>query len=469
LQVSHSVGLTAVDKLDARTSVRAQVALFALLAAYFLIWPLWRLPFPIEIAPNEAWNAYHADAAASGGTLYPSPDTLIVNNYPPLSFYVLGYLGKIFGDPLYVGRALSLIATLVLGGLIARVVRQLGAGGAAAAIAGLWFIAIMARSFGHYVGMNDPQLAGELMMVAALSWFVARDQAGKSAELPILLMVLAGFWKHNIIAVPATALIWLWLRDGRRALRPTLIGFGAALIGLVICVAIYGDVFLVNLLTPRAYRLTRALDALGRAQWVAPALVIWALWAWSERTIWQARFTALYIGVATAAYLIQWTGEDILDNAQFDLVIAVAIGLGVTFDRVAATPFARRFGVNAARAVIVLVLVARLLATLRIESAMILLDPAYRAEFSTNAQAARADAARVAAIPGPVACTIKLVCRMAGKPFVYDDFRVDMLIETGAAHGLNAQQIIQSHGITFVRNDPRASITSLYRAIAGKP
>jgi len=35
-----------------------------------------------------------------------------------------------------------------------------------------------------------------------------------------------------------------------------------------------------------------------------------------------ARFTGLYVGIACASYLAQWTGEDNLDNAQFDLVIA---------------------------------------------------------------------------------------------------------------------------------------------------
>jgi len=207
--------------LVARFDTRAQIALLALLALYFLIWPVWRAQFPLEIAPNEGWNAYHADAAVGGGALYPSPDTLIVNNYPPLSFYALGWLGKLFGDPLYVGRALSLIATLGLGLMIARVVRQLGAGRAGAAVAGLWFVATMARCYNRFVGMNDPQLAGELIMLLALSWFLARDKAGRSADLPILLMALAGFWKHNIIAVPATVLAWLWLRDGcGRCVRP---------------------------------------------------------------------------------------------------------------------------------------------------------------------------------------------------------------------------------------------------------
>ncbi len=455
--------------LLARFDTRAQIALLALLALYFLVWPAWRVPFPIEIAQNEGWNAYHADAAVGGGTLYPSPDTLIVNNYPPLSFYALGYLGKLFGDPLYVGRVLSLLATIGLGALIARVVHQLGGSGASAAIAGIWFIATMARSYNRFVGMNDPQLAGHFVMAAALSWFLARQKGDKSAEPPILLMVLAGFWKHNIIAVPATALAWLWLADWRRAWRPTLVGAIAAAIGLAICVAVYGDVFLANLLTPRPWRLMRAVIGIGRTQWILPALVIWAIWAWSERKTFAARFTGLYIGIAFAAFLAQWTGEDILDNAQFDLVIATAIGLGMAFDRAGASAFAHRFGVAAARMTIVLVVAVRLVATLRIEPFLVLFDPTYRAEFYANAAAARADAQRVAAIPGPVACDYKIICRMAGKPFVYDDFRVDMLILSGTAHGLDAERLVRQHGITYFHNDPRDGIETLQRTLFGSP
>jgi hypothetical protein len=455
--------------LRARFDTRAQIALLAILALYFLVWPVWRIPFPIEIAQNEGWNAYHADAAVGGGTLYPSPDTLIVNNYPPLSFYALGWLGKLLGDPLYVGRVLSLLATIGLGALIARVVRQLGGGGAGAAIAGVWFVATMARSYSRFVGMNDPQLAGHFIMVAALSWFLARQRAGNTTAPPILLMVLAGFWKHNIIAVPATVLSWLWLTDWRRAWRPTLVGAATAVIGLAICVAVYGDVFIANLLTPRPWRLMRAVVGIGRSQWILPALVIWAIWAWSERRTYAARFTGLYIGIAFAAFLAQWTGEDILDNAQFDLVIATAVGLGMAFDRAGAGAFGRRFGAHAARVTIVLVLALRLVATLRIEPFLILFDPGYRAEFHAHAAAARADAARVAAIPGPVACDHKIICRMAGKPFVYDDFRADMLILSGAAHGLDAHGLVHAHGITYFQNDPRDGIESLQRALFGKP
>jgi hypothetical protein len=43
------------------------------------------------------------------------------------------------------------------------------------------------------------------------------------------------------------------------------------------------------------------------------------------------------------------------------------------------------------------------------------------------------------------------------------------LIASGAAHGLDEQAIIREHGLTFVHNDPRAEITSLYRVLAGRP
>ena len=150
-------------------------------------------------------------------------------------------------------------------------------------------------------------------------------------------------------------------------------------------------------------------------------------------------------------------------------MIASAVGIGVAFDRAAATPFAQRFGVAAARAAVVLILVLRLVATVRIEPFLILFDPAYRAEFHAHAQAARDEAARIAAIPGPIACDLKVICRMAGKPFVYDDFRVDMLIMTGAAKGLDDKGLMRQHGLTYFQNDPRSGIESLHRVLMGKP
>ncbi len=444
-----------------------QIAALAVFAAYFMVWPAWRSGFPMEIDENEGWNAYHADAAMGTAPLYPSPDTLILNNYPPLSFYVVGGLAKVLGDALYVGRALSLLAVVGLGGLIAAMIRQLGGGMAGAAVGGLWFIALMASSFSGYVGMNDPQLVGQALMMGALLSFAVRESHGKSLVPPILAMAAAGFYKHNIVAVPVTALGWLALKDWRRAVVPVAIAAGAVALGLAICVAIYGHAFLANLLTDRVYRPMRSINMLGRLQFILPALVVWGIWVAAEPRSHAARFTMLFVAVAFSSFLMQSSSDGVDDNAQFDMVIATAIGLGVAFDRAGKTAFGRRHGETAVRTATVLVVAARLLASLRIESALVLVDPNYRAEYFANARVVRNDAARVAEIAGPVACHFRVVCRLAGKPFSYEGFRTNMLVANGKSGGLDAEGLISAHHLTRFHGDPRDSIVELNRSLDG--
>jgi hypothetical protein len=446
---------------------RAQIAILAALALYFLVWPLWRIGFPIEIDRNEGWNAYWADAAFPHATpLYPAVDTLLVNNYPPLSFYAVGLIAQVSGiDAVYVGRALSLLAVLGLGVLIAATIRQLGGGRAGAAVGGLWFVATMARSYSAYVGMNDPQLAGHFLMTGALVWFLAREARGRSVAAPVLAMAAAGFYKHNIVAVPVTALMWLALKDWRRAVLPAAIGAGAAAAGLALCAAVYGDAFLANLLTARGYHLMRAVTGIGRLQWIAPALVLWGIWVAAEPASRAARFTMLFVAIGFAAFFAQATGDGIGDNSHFDLVIATAVGLGMAFDRAGKTTFGRRYGETAARAVIVLAVAVRLLATARIEPALVLFDPGYRDQYFVNAQVVRDEAARIAQIPGPVACAGLMMCRLAGKPFSYDAFRAEMLVAAGASGGLDLAGLKRAHGLTEVDVDPRTGIGWLFRKI----
>src|SRR4051812_11515738 len=205
----------------------------AVLAALFLVWPVWRAFFPMEIWGNEGWNAYHADAAMRGAAeLYPPNDGLVANNYPPLSYYVMGWLGRLFGDPLYVGRAISILSTLAIGAAAAAVVRQFGGSRAGALIAGFWLVATLARFFEFYVGMNEPQLFGLAVLSAGFAWFWQRRRQGRAVEPAVLVMVLAGFIKHNFIALPLVALLWLSLEDWRLGLRATLVGAAASALGL---------------------------------------------------------------------------------------------------------------------------------------------------------------------------------------------------------------------------------------------
>lgn len=433
------------------------------LACLFLVWPVWRAFFPMEIWGNEGWNAYHADAAIRGAQLYPPNDGLVANNYPPLSYFLLGWLGRVFGDPLYVGRAVSILSTLGIGAVATAIVRQLGGTRAACLIAGFWYVATMARFFEFYVGMNEPQLLGFVVMASGLLWFLKRHADGRAVEPAILVMVLAGFIKHNFITVPLVALIWLTLDNWRLGLRAAIVGGAAAALGLAICAWLFAPYFMADMLMPRTYYLPRAFSSLGRMQFILPAMVLWAVWAWSERRSTPARFTALMIGIALPLYMIQKTGAGVDENAQFELIFAMALGIGLAYDGLQRDPWRTGWSAQTIGMMVLGVLIVRLLLSTRLEFAYVLFSPQYRALAAEYAAVTRAEATRTAAIPDPVACQNLVVCRMAGKPFVYDHFWITMLVETGKMTWRDVETVTRRKGIVRDDTDRRANIMSLWR------
>jgi hypothetical protein len=114
-------------------------------------------------------------------------------------------------------------------------------------------------------------------------------------------------------------------------------------------------------------------------------------------------------------------------------------------------------------AIVLGVLILRLLVSSRLEFAYVLFSPQYRALAAENAAVTRAEAARIAAIPGPVACSNLVVCRIAGKPFVYDQFWVTELVETGRMTWAQVDQFARRKAIVKDTIDPRANITALWR------
>ena len=173
------------------------------IATWSFAWTVYRAFLNVEIEPNEGWNAYFADAAMGKMPLYPSADQLITNNYPPLSFYIVGLVGRFIGDPVLAGRLLSLVAVVAIATAIALSVRRLGGSGVAARISGAFFVATMSRFFMPYVGMNEPQLLAEAIMAFGFLWFLIARSNDRGYVGPVLVMALAGFVKHNIIAMPA--------------------------------------------------------------------------------------------------------------------------------------------------------------------------------------------------------------------------------------------------------------------------
>lgn len=427
------------------------VAALALLSVYFLIFPIWRAQFFIEIWPTESWNAYHQDAAAAGLRLYPKADELIINNYPPLSFYMIGLLGKVFGDNLFVGRAISILALISVTIEIFFAVRILAGSAVSGAIGALWYASIMAHNSTTYVGANDPQLFGEAIMGAALVWFLELDRTGRKPDLALLLMVIAGFWKHNIVAIPLTAILWLLIENWRTSVRPILLSGSVACAGLLACRLLFGQQFFENLLTARHYSWGHVLGNIGHLQWMALAFFIWAAWAWSDRLTKAARFTSLHITISLIFCILQWFGHSVSGNAEFDLLIAVGIGVGVAFARIGTTWLAKRIGIQPTREIMVALLILRLIASQRQESAWVLLMPEFRLSFFAEQAENLKKARLIEEVPGLVFCTeSKMLCRMAGKPFTVDEFKVEEMIGTGYATMDSISALLKERRITVI-------------------
>src|ERR1700710_2587215 len=109
------------------------MAALALAVLPLLVRHLLAIPAAVPLDPNEGWNAAHALAVAGRHALYPPPQSLMVNNYPPLSFYLIGALVRHGGDAIVVGRWISLFSFLCVGAGIAAVLRRMECDAPAAA------------------------------------------------------------------------------------------------------------------------------------------------------------------------------------------------------------------------------------------------------------------------------------------------------------------------------------------------
>ena len=115
------------DEARRSPSVMAALAVLLLAVLPLAVRNLLAIPVLAPLDPNEGWNAAHTLALMAGHALYPPPQSLMVNNYPPLSFYLVAALTRHgHDDAVIAGRMLSLLAFLATGAGIALVLRQMG-------------------------------------------------------------------------------------------------------------------------------------------------------------------------------------------------------------------------------------------------------------------------------------------------------------------------------------------------------
>ena len=405
----------------------ALLVLAGLLALVHLALPLASLPAFASLNYNEGWNAYHATAVFSERPLYPPPDDLFPNNYPPLSFAAVALLSHLFGDPLLWGRLLSLLAFLAICVEIALIARHASGSWRHGLFAGLLFAALLGAAFGDYVGMNDPQLFAHALLLGGALLVTSGRSPGRIVGAA-LLMSLGGLVKHNLIALPLAITAWLWLRD-RRAFALWATASAAflcvALLGLWL---IHGPTVFASILGPRETSLrTAAHMSLIWLRSLAAPLAIGALAlreAWRDpATQWLALYAALGLGFG----VVFTAGEGVSYNAFFDLTIALSLLGSLLLSRSYPIP------------VVALALALLIDPLLRAPHAWLGFRPALERLARLEATTAK-DVDYLAARDGPALCETLALCFWAGKPPEVDLFNSHQAFWAGRA---NEQQLVE--------------------------
>jgi hypothetical protein len=292
-----------------------------------LIMPAATLRRHVPLDPNEGWNAFFAEIAMRGGELYPGPaGSPIIDNYPPLSFYIVGVVGRLVGDNIFAGRAVSLASILIVAG---NLYLWLRAGGSARRVAWLGAGVLAAFSLTYarsYAGMNDPQWLAHALMTTGLV-VIWRGNASTRAILVGLLLMLAGGWtKHLLIALPFATTIWLFGRP--RPAFATWIAGAAVLLGasFVLVWWLYGPAFFHSLIFKREYSLHLAFkDGRGALKCFAPIVLLSLLMFAHLRRDPRRQFAAVYLLATALVAALASGGVGVDINKYFDFMIAASM------------------------------------------------------------------------------------------------------------------------------------------------
>jgi len=402
------------------------------LALLFLIEPVLEIVRQIELSTNEGWNAYHADRAMRGANLYDTTGRLIAINYPPLSFYVVGTLGSLIGDNVVAGRIIAGLSLAATATNVALIARRLSGSPVAAAISGLFFLAYFAAYFTSYVGINDPQmLAHALITAAILALFDSRQRPGRLA-LSAVLVCLAGFVKHNLVGVPIAMALYLLVYDRRRLALWLAWVLGTLAVLFAATVAAFGTAFLEALVAPRHYTLKALGDNSTREYFrLQVPILFWLLLAVLFRRDRGIVFIALYVAAAGLTAVAFSGGDGISYNVFFDLLIGLALAMGVGLVRI--RPLLLKYGITGrgartAMTVLALALIANLFVAVPVNAYKLMRRletlPVVAADTAVDIRFLRDQ-------KGPAFCKTLTLCYWAGKAFEVDPFAARQSFLTG--------------------------------------
>ena len=402
---------------------------FAFLAALALalIWlPLARISAHYEIGYNEGWNAYLQQAVAGGGRIYGQAPALVYANYPPVSFHLVGLLGRLTNDVNGAGRWVSLVSFFALAFLIGSSVRRLTGSLPSAGFAALTAVIFIGALKSDRIGMNDPHLLGMAFIAFGFYSYLRASESARWLYISAVAFAIGLFTKQSLMAFPAAVGIHLLLTSKKRFTAWLAAAGAASVVLLVLALALDGPHFLEHLMLPRVYSYAFFLsNTVWYLLMFQAAIVISLAWCFrnpgTSLLVW-----AFALSHALAFWFAAGSGADL--NHLFDPIVSLAMIGGLALPYAVWASQRVRFG---SALLTVLLVVPFSLGVLTMLAPRIQEDAAtYRAIPQLERDFAGA-VEFVKSQPGPALCESLLLCFEAGKPEEYDAFTADQLVKTG--------------------------------------
>jgi hypothetical protein len=439
----------------------------ALLIAIVLVLmakPVITMPFFIPKNYNEGWNAFQAMRAMGHEPLYPGSTALTVNNYPPLSFYVVGIVGSFWGNNIFAGRIIALLAFAAVAALTAVITSRVCGSRYAGLVAGLLFAGYLARLHPDYIGMNDPQWLAQALMTVALMLALAHVDGNSHAwVLPVVLVALAsGLVKHSVIPFPLALTIWFALYD-RRGLF-AWVGCASLVLALALGALywIYGPDFFRNVVGfHRTYAIHDILPKVAR--WALPLLPLFAAFGafvWLEPSSRTKQILVIYTVTAGVWGVYALGGAGVNMNVMYDFMVGLTIVAGVMVNRIGER-LQRLASASVTEAAAVVLVAIGMLGTVPRQALAL---PTLVASLGANERRFAADVGYVAAVPGPAACQSLALCYWARKPFEFDMFVVGQNLQTGAMNAETFDALIERHYFKVFEMSSGGALERLPRA-----
>jgi hypothetical protein len=424
------------------------------------IQPVWRLPHRVYIDYNEGWNAYFSEMAIRFQNIYQPLDVKILNNYPPLTFYLTGFVGKITNDTIIAGRILSIVGLILSSIMTSLLIHRITIRKLLSAFGGMALIGYMCIYHVDYVGMNDPQWIALGVMMSGFTLFIYYHEHQKYLFLSLCIMLIAGLMKHNLVSIPIAATFWLFIHDRKKFI--IWIRNAILLMALVVLIfqLLYGKVWLQDIfLAPRVFH----IGSIARVgQWLMPALIyiavsLFVLLVDKTKEVQLFSFAAM---IALIWGIIISAGAGIYNNVLFEFIIMVFILSFCVADKII-DKFRSHF--HGIESLINLILFLPLL--FRFPHELYELKRSLK-EIPIKEKQISEDIKFLADYPNPVICENLALSYWAGKGFALDFYSTGQKLKSGQMKNEAMIQWLETQNISVIQiNDERGYSSQLSEEI----